>query len=914
MDPVTQLANTARVALGPRAGDRTLAGDDILAVVRASAPIVALTSGHSFTDAEIEAAARDLEALFVVSQGPSIRLLGESQPPPWYLGERRRPGAFFSRYLQKLGESGWAPRALEVLEESTAEVLELIDDPRRAGPWDWRGLVVGNVQSGKTAHYAGLINRAADAGYRVIIVLAGMHNILRRQTQLRLDQDFLGFDTAGIGGGGGRSPVGVGLLPGEVLLVDSLTTSQLNGDFSRSVAQNANFTPADRPFVFVLKKNGAVLKNLNRWIARLPDQSRDAPLLVIDDEADQASPDTGEQGVLADGSFDEDYDPKRINGEIRKLLGAFTRSSYVGYTATPFANIMIHDERAADDYGADLFPSAFIVSLSAPDDYFGPLAVFGRDDDEAAVGLPLIRELDQTTENWIPDPHDKTLRPTYQGEARVPPSLAEAIRSFVICCAARAARGQANGHKTMLVHVSRFQDVHDPVHAQVEAELRAIRNAIAADDSAELATLERAWREDFLPTTEAMSGTVFGRSVRRVSWDEVRPRLASEADRIQVAVSNGRSRTGIDYDAAEAAGQSLSVIVIGGDKLSRGLTLEGLSTSYFLRVSRQYDSLLQMGRWFGYRRGYADLCRLYTTADMETWFRHLATVNEDLRAQLAHMRITLGTPKQYGLSVAAHSIMNVTAANKRRHAILRPVSYAGEGKIQTVQFRDPDTVAGNAAVIDGMLEELGAGISDPARPGGRPPAAGKLWRGATGHRVAALLEALAFPPESSDVDGRRMAGYIAGQLARGELTDWTVFVPAGTGATVHVAGRDFPSVRRSARPGTRTTRFITRSILSPLDEAIDLTDEQYQRALDETNRVLAEEGEPPADRPAGPWIRAVRGEDPRRGLLILYPIDPAGAGLEPGTPLWGVVVSFPTSPTAAAEWRLENPVQQRAAQ
>lgn len=911
MDPVTQLANTARVALGPRAGDRTLAGEEILAVVRASAPLVGMTSGHSFTEAEIEAAARHLEALFVVSQGPSIRLLGENQPPPWYLGERRRSGAFFARYIQKLGESGWAPRALEVIEESTAEVLELIDDPTRAGPWDWRGLVVGNVQSGKTAHYAGVINRAADAGYRVIIVLAGMHNILRRQTQLRLDQDFLGYDTAGVAGAGGRTPIGVGLLPGDVLLVDSLTTSRLNGDFSRRVAQNANFAPADRPFVFVLKKNGAVLKNLNRWIARLPDQSRDAPLLVIDDEADQASPDTGEQGVLADGSFDEDYDPKRINGEIRRLLGSFTRSNYIGYTATPFANIMIHDERAAADFGSDLFPSTFIVSLSAPDDYFGPLAVFGRDDDADIAGLPLTRHLDQTREGWIPDPHDKTLRPVFEGDARVPPSLAEAIRSFVICCAARAARGQANAHKTMLVHVSRFQDVHDPVHAQVEAELRIVRNAIAAGDRMELETLERLWCKDFEPTTEAMAWGVFGRSVRRVGWDDVRSRLGEEADRIQVTVSNGRSRQGIDYDAAEAAGQSLSVIVIGGDKLARGLTLEGLSTSYFLRVSRQYDSLLQMGRWFGYRRGYADLCRLYTTIDMESWFRHLATINEDLRKQLAHMRVTGGNPKLYGLSVAAHSVMNVTAANKRRHAVLRPVSYAGEGKIQTVQYRDPESVTANAAAVDEMLRELGEPVIDPARPGNRPPAAGLLWRDVRGTRVAALLDAIAFPPESSDVDGRRMATYIAAQLEQGELSDWTVFVPAGTGADVEVMGRTLRSVRRSPISRATPERFITKSILSPLDEAIDLTNAQFARAQAETDRVLAEEGELPADRPAGPWIRQVRGDDPRRGLLILYPIDPAGAGLEPGTPLWGVVVSFPTSPTASAEWRLENTVQQR---
>ncbi len=912
MDPVTQLANTARVALGPRAGDRTLATDEIMALVRASAPLVGLTSGHSFTEDEIQAATRDLEALFVVAQGPSIRLLGETQPPPWYLGERRRPGAFFSRYLQKLSENGWAPRALEALEESTADVLELIDDPNRDVPWNWRGLVVGNVQSGKTAHYAGVINRAADAGYRVIIVLAGMHNILRRQTQLRLDQDFLGFDTAGVAGSGGRRPVGVGLLPGPVQLVDSLTTSQLNGDFNRTVAQNSNFAPANRPFVFVVKKNGAVLRNLNRWIARLPEESRNAPLLVIDDEADQASPDTGDQGFLPDGSFDEDYDPKRINGEIRKLLGGFRRSAYIGYTATPFANIMIHDERTAEDYGADLFPSSFIVSLSAPDDYFGPLAVFGRDDDADAVGLPVIRHLDQTAESWIPDPHDKNWRPIYRGEARIPPSLLEAIRSFVVCCAARSARGQANAHKTMLVHVSRFQDVHDPVHAQVEGALRAIRNAIAAADSIEMAELERLWREDFEPTTEAMASSVFGRSVRRVGWNEVALQLGDEADRIQVVVSNGRSRTGIDYDAADATGQSLSVIVIGGDKLSRGLTLEGLSTSYFLRVSRQYDTLLQMGRWFGYRRGYADLCRLYTTPDMETWFRHLATVNEDLRAQLAHMRVTAGTPKLYGLSIADHSIMNVTAANKRRHGVLRPVTYAGEGKIQTVLYRDADTTIANAAAVNGLLEELGEPEIDPARPGGRPPAAGFIWRNVRGNRVAALLESLAFPPESSDVDGKRMAAYITTQLQLGELSDWTVFVPAGVGATVQVAGRDLRSVRRSPIARSTAARFITKSILSPLDEAIDLSDDQYRRAQENTDQVLADEGEPPADRPAGPWIRRVRGEDPRRGLLLLYPIDPAGAGLEAGIPLWGVVVSFPTSPTASAEWRLENAVQQRA--
>jgi hypothetical protein len=179
--------------------------------------------------------------------------------------------------------------------------------------------------------------------------------------------------------------------------VDSLTVSSLGGDFSQKVANQANFAPLSQPCLLVVKKQGKVLRNLNKWIKRLPDESRAAPLLVIDDEADQASVDTGDQPLLPDGTFDEDYDSKRINGEIRKLLNAFERSAYVAYTATPFANILMHDERRAQDYGADLFPATFIVSLTPPDDYFGPAVVFGTNDEDGDDGLPLIRHVDQTS-------------------------------------------------------------------------------------------------------------------------------------------------------------------------------------------------------------------------------------------------------------------------------------------------------------------------------------------------------------------------------------------------------------------------------------------------------------------------------------------------------------------------------------
>lgn len=775
-DPSTTLTNMARQLLTSKSGavvDRAT----VEAAVNAVAPIVAATVGHTFDQGQIVAVVRALESLFVVEQGAALGLKNDRRPPDWYVGERRRPGPFTERYLQKLAEEGWPVRSVEELRDSTARVLETLDDPQRAGPWDWRGLVVGDVQSGKTAHYAGVVNRAADAGYRVIVVLAGMHNVLRLQTQQRLEADFLGWDTnpESFGADGRRKPIGVGGINPR-LIVDSLTAATPNGDFSIQIRKQANFAPLSQPCLFVVKKNGSILKNLNRWIKRLPDESRAAPLLVIDDEADQASVDTGDQPLLPDGTFDEDYDPKRINGEIRKLLNAFGRSAYVAYTATPFANILMHDARTAEDYGADLFPSTFILSLTPPDDYFGPAAVFGTNDEGDDGGLPLIRHVDQTGEGWMPDPHDKTLRPTYRGKSDIPPSLERAIDTFLVSCAARAARRQTRVHNSMLVHVSRYVDVHDIVHQQVLQYLEATRALISGGDRPTLDRLRRLWEDDYQQTTADVVRTVFGRQIDQVSWADVSAQLPDSSDKIRVIVTNGRSKTGLDYDAYK---DGLSVIAIGGDKLSRGLTLEGLTVSYFLRISKQYDSLLQMGRWFGYRRGFADLCRLYTTPDMEDWFRHVATANKELRSQLAHMQLMLATPREYGLRVAGHSIMSVTAANKQRYAAQRQVGYAGEGKIQTVLFRDAATVAHNALATDTFLENLGNGIPNPRRPGTGAPAAGELWARVAGRTIADFLRTLTFPPENYDIEGNRLAAYVEDQIRAGELTDWTVFMATG---------------------------------------------------------------------------------------------------------------------------------------
>ncbi|MEH2565017.1 Z1 domain-containing protein [Bradyrhizobium sp. AZCC 2289] len=893
--------------------------EGIAKIVDLDAQTFTLMTRQAVTAEQKEAAERMLWTIFVTEQGPALALQDKERPAPWYLGGRRQPGPFMQRYLYKLEEDGWPVESIQRLQESTARILEVMDDPERPGSWDWRGLVVGDVQSGKTASYAGVVNRAADAGYRIIIVLAGMHKILRLQTQKRFDKDFLGYDT----NPKTRQPnqplriIGVGNFNPQ-LTVDSLTMADPNGDFNQRAADQLNFSPVSQPCLFIVKKNAKVLENLNNWIARLPGPAKAAPVLVIDDESDQASVDTGDQPILEDGTFEQDYDPKRVNGEIRRLLMSFDRRVYVGYTATPFANILIHDERQANDFGPDLFPSTFIVSLTPPDDYFGPAAVFGTNDDADNPGLPLVRPIDQTLEDWIPYPHDKYLRPRFNNQDIIPPSLEEAIDAFLLTCAARAARGQEREHNSMLVHVSRFVDVHGEVHRQVEKYVRETRAMISNGDRETMQRLKAVWESDYLPTTEAVRSTVYGRNTIPVTWDQVAETLAESSDKIQVITANGKTKADIDYDAYKDTGYS--VIAVGGDKLSRGLTLEGLSVSYFLRVSRQYDSLLQMGRWFGYRRGFADLCRLFTTPDMEDWFRYVATAQKELRAQFFEMAQMNATPKDFGLKIAVHDILEVTAKNKQRHAELRQSSYAGEGKVQTVMFRDRPTVDRNAAISDDFLSRLGAGTDNPRRPGvGDTRADGTLWTGVAGREVAEYLKNLTFPPESQQVDGNKLSTFINGQLAMQppELTDWTVFLATGSEKEVDLAGRRRKCVLRNPRKprnGQQSPddRFIIGTTLSPLDQAIDLTDSEFEEALFRTNRERKSRTDSETNVPSGEFIRKVRGGRPQNGLLIIYPIDPDKAGVEPtNRPVISVVVSFPDSDAADSRVYLINSVQQR---
>lgn len=869
---------------------------------------------------QIAAIVQELETRLIVKVGRPTKLIDERGHVPWYFGDRKEGRRFFKRYGDfLLQDQGWPPAAIDAIDLSTDLIMEQIEDPNRDGPWDRRGLVVGHVQFGKTANYAGLASKAADAGYKLIIVLAGMHNALRQQTQRRMDRDFLGYNTTPTSGGVGFTRIGVGELD-KSIHAEHLTTQAANGDFNRAFADNLGIGVQQRPVLLVVKKNARILENLNNWVSEVlaPRGDTEArPLLLIDDEADQASVDTGEQQFLDDDTPDPEYEPKRINGQIRRLLAAFSRSAYVAYTATPFANVLIHDAGATEEHGDDVFPRSFIINLPSPSNYVGPSLLFGIDGSgsgDAQEPLDVTRDVDQDEEGWIAVDHKKGYAPRYQGEDRIPPSLEDAILSFVLACATRAARGQRNVHNSMLVHVSRYKDVHQAVYRQVDEWFSDVKRKLKYRAKKRDPILDRLlalWERDFAPTSAAIRAREIGQALPATEWADVERELSYAADKIKPQVVNSEIRDALDYDGNAA--QGLNVIAIGGDKLSRGLTLEGLTVSYFLRASKMYDSLMQMGRWFGYRPGYVDLCRIYMTPDLRLWFRHVATSAEELRERLDHMAMIGATPEQYGLRIQSHDILLVTAPNKMRHSREFQVSFQGEAKIQTVFFNDQATNQANANSITSFLDRLGPAAEPPKQAELKSTDARRVWKGVAGAEVANLLASLLFPDEARDVNAGRLSSYIREQLGAGELADWTVAVLSGSGEPVAVNGWTFTTIERAPLPrGEASGRYVVKTVLSPRDEAIDLDQSEFARALAATNQKRADAGKEEASTPDGPEIRKVRGENPKRALLLLYPLSPKNAKLDAiDVPIFGVVVSFPDSRSGRSIRYRFNTVEQR---
>ncbi len=908
-----------------RTNERVVTSERLREHVDRSIDLCRAVNGEDFGEALDRAALiREIETFCNVYIADAGVMVSDADHVPWLEGDKDRiDWRFWNRYLSYLSLSGSVSfDGLGEMDRITDTILGRLESPTREGSWDQRGLVAGQVQSGKTGNYIGLICKALDAGYKLVIVLAGMHNSLRAQTQQRVDEGVLGFDTEKTlrydADSSGR--VGVGNI-GQHLHVNSFTSRKENGDFTLRVAEQVGVIVGGAdPVVLVIKKNKSVLQNVLRWATNIAGETdpvtkkkivRDVPLLLIDDEADQASVDTN--GPRR-GAEDDEFDPTVINGLVRKLLDRFQQSSYVGYTATPFANIFIDPDTEHSNVGAGLFPRSFIVSLPAPSNYVGPAQVFGLAGDaarsiERVEPLPIVRRLSDY-DAWIPDRHNKSCVP-----GPLPKSLKTALMSFIIVCAVREFRGQGHKHNSMLVHVTRFVDVQERVRNQLADELERIQDHLEIGDEATDSTwieMRKLYESDFLETSRAFPRPEELRDQlgEMPSWKDLAAALPSAGRKLELKLVNGSVKDALDYTNSPVG---KCFVAIGGAKLSRGLTLDGLSVSYYLRGSRMYDTLMQMGRWFGYRPGYLDLCRLFTTRELTRWYCMITEASQELYQEFEYMRAIGKTPREFGLRVQQHPDgLMVTSPNRMRTATRISLTFAGNLS-QTVVFRtDEATVDTNLKALDQLVQQLRDDNQVERMPA---PGASHVWKSVPVQYVLDFLRQYVTHDEAIKVQPRLLSDYI---MARNqddppELTDWWVVLDSKVDTDAHPAQIGGLSVRLATRGWhsdqkpdseleSRPERFPIRNLIDPQHERIDLDPEspQYSAALEHTQLMWRES--PRADRknktamtPSGIAVRAQR--DPSTAVLVIYPLDPKAVwkGMDRSKPLVAFAISFPGS-------------------
>lgn len=648
---------------------------------------------------QLDSVIRYVHSKLVTTMSEGVSLINQDvdHDEDWHLKREDMAWNYWHDYEQHMTNEGWHPRVLNTLGDVTGKILGLLKNPNDTGEWDRRGLVIGHVQSGKTANYIGLISKAADAGYKFIIVIAGIHNNLRKQTQQRIDEGFVGRDSTP---DSMRKYIGVGQLNKNRKFPVSLTNT--HQDFTKQVATGivADLQGFNQPVVVVIKKNVTTLSNLYSWLKdwntrESSQQIANVPMLMIDDEADNASINTNKP----------DLDPTRTNREIRRILKLFKKRCYVGYTATPFANIFINPDSADEMLNDDLFPRDFIYCLEAPTNYFGAYRVFV---DEEKSG-EILRNIDDA-ENYFPLAH-KTK--DFQVD-EIPPSLKKAIHIFIVGKAIRILRGQENKHASMMVNVSRFVGVQRQVRDIISFYIETLARSARYNHNLPVSeALKNEWVNDL---KNAFDDEFFALDEK---WPEIQKVLSRAVDAIKIYVVNSKSDEALDYKKAEDSNESLTALAIGGLSLSRGLTLEGLMVSYMYRNTKMYDTLMQMGRWFGYRDGYEDLCKVYLSNDSQSWYEHISVATEELSDSVKQMRRDGLSPKKFGLYVRAHpDALTVTALNKMRDTETRPLQISFNGKLIETHIvpSAEDITAQNQVLFREFFSLLEDGVPQLRRP------------------------------------------------------------------------------------------------------------------------------------------------------------------------------------------------------
>ncbi|ENO8654619.1 Z1 domain-containing protein [Yersinia enterocolitica] len=755
-------------------------------------------------------------------------------------------------YEEFLRNEGWPPQMVQSLSDVTTRILGHLQDPLSEGTtWNRRGLVIGHVQSGKTANYTGLIARAADAGYKFIVVIAGIHNNLRKQTQQRIDEAFIGRSSDPED----RRNIGVGLTLGYP---HPATLTNINEDFNKNTASKSGWKINDfsKPIILIIKKKVTTLTALHKWLKELnvaegDGRISDVPMLLIDDEADNASINTNK----------EELDPTKTNAMIRRILGLFAKSCYVGYTATPFANIFINPDAYDDEVREELFPRDFIYCLDSPTTYFGAEKVFLNE----VTSQSIVREIDDC-EEFIPYMHkrDDPVR-------ELPPSLYRALDEFIIVRAIRNLRGQFGKHCSMMVNVSRFVPIQKAVRDFLSLREKKIKEAVRAN---------YAMPEEVSSRNKYMQGLKLAFDAEYAdagfSWREVKVALYGVFEHLHLYVINSKSDEVLDYTRYDKEGIGLTAIAVGGLSLSRGLTIEGLSVSYMYRNTKMYDTLMQMGRWFGYRPGFEDLCRVHLSRESINWYSHIAQAADELTHQVKRMRRDRLSPRQFGLYVMAHpdSPLLITAANKMRSGerVKFRQNFSGRILESYIISVDDDVNTSNFELIEEFWRD-GFGALKPSDTG-----KGVIFSDVQVERIEDFL--ISFQVHSQFADRKAdIIAYLRTLAEQYPTGDVLLISPKGENVGLHKLNGQLRVV--ADLQGT-AWRLNKDRVASRGDEKLGLSPEQQVAAV-----ALAASGDNPVY-PSDTHYREIR----NKPLLMIHSLDPHGKPSIKG-PIAAFGVSFP---------------------
>lgn len=842
----------------------------------------------------------------------SVMLGEEAENSTWwdeFRAENASDLKFWNRYSKYLFErKHWEKSAItKSIGNPTDMLLNAIADPNRAVAQEKRAMVVGYVQSGKTANYIGLINKALDAGYKYIIVLAGIHNNLRSQTQSRIDEEVLGYETSSEARQKQReraekNRIGVGTLY-NAGFVQTLTFRDESGDFSK---KNSSWdTHPDVPTIIVTKKIKSTLTNLIENIESKQVVKQDEnghfimpakyPLLLIDDEADQASVNTG-YDYDENGNIVDEYDVKTINKLIRQLLNHFESKSYVGYTATPYANIFIPNDLsvASEELGNDLFPADCIISLPKPYRYIGANEFFGYGtEDEEPKPMPLVRRIED--EDFV-DIKKKTV-----GE--IPESLKKAMKCFLISIAIRNCRGEKYKPNTMLIHVARIKDMHKQLERRIsEYFFDELQSMIIDGDSETKKEIFELINEEYLPVSAKMRRdfSKYMEDSYDIEADKIYEeivRLMNE-DKVKINVINGDSKDVLCYKDHE--GEEYNVIAIGGDKFSRGLTLEGLSISYFTRESKYYDTLMQMGRWFGFRPKYADLCRVFITEKIYRWFARIAFATDNLRNQISYMCDEKAKPRDFGLRVATHPELKISSPRKVKSGTMQLLDFSATLTVTRDIDVNIEMYNSNYNAVNHLFmyaDRILTAKEHFDKLGRKTDTEHYFIENVNSTRIIEFFRNYQTSKRARKVNGNNIATYIEEQNKDGRLVNWTVCL-INTGADApgfEIAGKHIKNgiTRKSENSIVPQEDTCSIHMLKSKDQ------EYYDMTLSEFEEIkkIEEKGD---EKTVAEHIRATK-MDPKKGLLLIYPIDHRDEGktsyfkIGDGNhmPPFGLVVVFP---------------------